>query len=60
MKRLQFLRDFSVPELMDRKNCVLCKVWGSRLFRASDKPILVKTDQADAALKAGAAIEVRL
>lgn len=58
MKRLRFLRDFSVAELIDRENCVLCKVWGSRLFRASDKPILVATDHADAALKAGAAIEV--
>ena len=58
MKRLQFLRDFDWPELIDRKNCVLCQVLGLRVFKASDKPILVNHEQADAALKAGAAIEI--
>lgn len=58
MKRLRFIRDFDFPELVARKNCVLCKVWGLRVFKASDKAILVNAEQADAALKAGAAIEV--
>ena len=58
MKRLQFLRDFDWPEIIKRENCVLCQVWGLRVFKASDKPVLVNDEQADAALKAGAAIEV--
>lgn len=58
MKRLKFIRDFDWPELIARKNCVLCKVWGLRVFKASDTPILVSAAPAAAALKSGAAIEV--
>lgn len=58
MMRLRFVRDFDWHELIARKNCVICKVMGVRVFKASDKPVVVSREVADAALKAGAAIEV--
>lgn len=59
MKRLRFIRDFNFSELIDRKNCVLCRVMGVRAFKASTNPILVSEDAAKAALAAGAAVEVQ-
>jgi len=59
MKRLRFVKDFDFRELMDRENCILCKVMGLRAFKASTAPILVSEDAARAALAAGAAIEVK-
>lgn len=57
MKLVRFVRDFDFSELIDRKNCVFCKVMGIRAFKASDKAILVSNEAASAALTAGAAIE---
>lgn len=59
MRRLRFVREFNWPELISRKNCVLCKVMGLRVFSPSETPILVTNEQAEAAIKAGAAVEVK-
>ena len=58
MRRVRFVKDFDFRELMDRKNCVLCKVLGVRAYKASDKPLVVSEETAKAAIKAGAAVEV--
>lgn len=59
MRRVRFLRDFQFHDLIDRKNCVLCKVMGIREFKKSDAVIVVSEKAAKAALDAGAAVEVR-
>lgn len=58
MRRLRFVKDFDFRDIIDRKNCVLCRVMGIRAFKASTAPILVSEDAARAALEAGAAVEV--
>lgn len=58
MKRLRFVKDFDFHDLIARENCILCKVMGIRAFKASTNPILVSNEAAEAALKAGAAVEV--
>lgn len=57
MRLVRFVRDFDFREMIDRKNCVLCRVMGTRAFKASDKPVLVSNEAASAALTAGAAVE---
>lgn len=58
MKRLRFVRDFDFREMIDPKNCILCRKLGIRAFKASTNPILVSEEAARAALAAGAAVEV--
>lgn len=58
MRRVRFIKDFDFREVFARKNCVFCKVLGLRAYKASDKPLVVSEETAQAAIKAGAAIEV--
>lgn len=57
MIRVRFLRDFDWPTLITRK-CLLCKVWGVIVYRASRDPIPVPPDVAAAAVSAGSAVVV--
>lgn len=55
MIRVRFLRDFDWPEVVTRK-CVLCKVLGVKVFKASARPVAVPPDVAAGAVSAGAAV----
>lgn len=58
MKLVRFVREFEIPALISRKNCVLCKVWGLIVYRPRTEPYPVAAETAEKAIKAGAAIEV--